>query len=113
MNLHYLLCQIAEINQIGVYYLTGDTMLRDPCKLCLVKPNCSVTCDEKTKRELKLDNIKVPFLFVVVLSFTLVCFIYTLLLLSLTKINIISTKQYNHLNPFRNIAQWDIDDNFY
>jgi hypothetical protein len=80
-------------------------MLRNPCKQCLVRPGCSITCDEKNKRDRKLECYKLPYVLVFCFVVLVVLMLYSLFLLCLLKAGIISKKKFNHHNPFYEMDQ--------
>ena len=82
-------------------------MLRNPCKLCLVKVNCSEICNEKKAREKNLENISLIPMFVFLAIGFLACIMYDLFLMLLKKSKILSSEKYDQMNPFRHFDPSD------
>lgn len=79
----------------------------NPCRLCLVKPNCSSICDEKRAWDKKFDIIKLPIVLVSCFSLFLILVVYTLILMILNHIGILSDEKYRKLDPFIEIDAMD------
>jgi hypothetical protein len=88
-------------------------MLRNPCKQCLVRPGCSITCDEKNKRDRKLECYKLPYVLVFCFVVLVVLMLYSLFLLCLLKAGIISMKKFNRQDPFYEFGILMDSDEFY
>ena len=75
-------------------------MLRNPCKLCLVRPSCSLQCNEKIKWETKKDWVTIPFVLVFCLFAFVILLIISAFLMLLNGIGLLSNEKYYKLDPF-------------
>lgn len=88
-------------------------MLQSPCKLCLVRPSCTTSCYEKIKWDQKVDWFRIPVILMLCIFVFIVCIIYSLILMFLNFIGIISKEKYHRLDPFIELERINQYDGFY